>query len=105
VDQDAGQPVPKSEDVPRVSPSAEPQSAPVETSVEPQPPTTDEDAPMRDLSAPVHHSTSEETVTASTSGIKRQSSHDGDGEEEDRAVKRVKEDHSVCPFPKSHDRS
>lgn len=98
-DQEVTQPVmPKSEDA--VPPSSPPPSAPVETEtqpVEPQPSTINDDAPMQDVSATAPELTSEETaVTASASGIKRQSSDDGHDNEEDRAVKRVKEDHPVC---------
>lgn len=92
VDQDVAQPVmPKTEDVPRASTPVETQ--PVETPTA----TATEDAPMHDGSTTVRESTSDDTVgTAPSGGIKRQSSHDSHDNEEDRAVKRVKEDHPVC---------
>lgn len=99
-DQEVTQPVlPKPE---QALPPSLPPSTPVATQtqeVEPQPSTISDDAHMQDVSATVQESTSEETaVTASASGIKRQSSDDGHDNEEDRAVKRVKEDHPVCPL-------
>lgn len=92
VDQDVAQPVmSKTEDLPRASPPVETQ--PVETPGT----TTAEDAPMHDGPPTVEESASGGAVeTAPSGGIKRQSSHDSHDNEEDRAVKRVKEDHPVC---------